>query len=200
MWQFPDFVQCVLLIFALSALSYRFMCFFFEIPENQLDFRNVHRGWWNDTSKRGAVIYTAPEIFEKLCFSAQETDLDKFWEDLGQQCLDIQLSHEQIPKVQAKHMPQKEFLVLATPITHADCCFHHTFMCISPFTHKDKDIWTCLLYMFGSCHGMFVAKTLSMNSCLDMLRPLCCRNETFQVKDDELLDFQSDESYIAGHE
>lgn len=44
--------------------------FFFEIPENQLDFRNVHRGWWNDTSKRGAVIYTAPEIFEKLCFSA----------------------------------------------------------------------------------------------------------------------------------
>ena len=60
--------------------------------------------------------------------------------------------HEQIPKVQAKHMPEKDFLVLATPITHADCCFHHTIMCISPFTHKDKDIWRCWYVWFMSCH------------------------------------------------
>ena len=95
-------------------------------------------------------------------------------------------------------MPEKDFLVLATPITHADCCFHHTFMCISRFTHTKIKIHGHA-YMFGSCRVMFVAKTLSMNSCLDMLRPLCCPHETFQVKDDELLDFQPDESYIAGH-
>lgn len=81
-------------------------------------------------------------------------------------------------------------MLIVVFIIHS-CAFHHSHTKIKIYGHAD---------MFGSCRVMFVAKTLSMNSCLDMLRPLCCRNETFQVKDDELLDFQSDESYIAGHE